>query len=111
MLCAIVMSLSNSRALIDRFELTRAAMTRLHPSRRRVGVGYDTFIDTLSRHSATVRHRHDLSAWKLIERSGRHFHSFGFVVFGVDGTKIETPRTDANLEHFGVSNKGYRARR
>lgn len=71
-LCAIIMSMSNSRALIDRFELARDAMNRLYPSRRRVGVGYNTFIDTLARHgsrligiiTATLREA-------LIERSGQ----------------------------------------
>ena len=107
-LCAIIMSLSNSRALVDRFELARDALCRLYPSRRRVGVGYNTFIDTLARHSSRLIGIITTSLREaLIERSGRHFRTFGFIVFGVDGTKIETPRTDANLEHFGVSNKDH----
>lgn len=107
-LCAIIMSLSNSRALVDRFELARDVIGRLYPSRRRVGVGYNTFIDTLARHSSRLIGIITTSLREaLIERSQKHFRSFGFVVLGVDGTKIETPRTDANLEHFGVSNKDH----
>lgn len=105
-LSAIIMSLTNNRTLLDRFELARDTICRLHPSRRRVGVGYNTFIDTLSRHSARLIGLVTISLRKaLIERSGHYFRIFGFAVFGVDGTKIETPRSDANLDHFGVSNK------
>lgn len=107
-LCAVLMCLASSRTLLDRFELARGVLCRLYSSRRRVGVTYNTFIDTLARHSVRLITivTHSLRE-ALIERAGSHFRTFGFVVFGVDGTKIETPRTDANLEHFGVSNKDH----
>jgi hypothetical protein len=45
----------------------------------------------------------------LIERACGHWRTNGFVVFGVDGTKICVPQTDANLAAFEVASRAHAA--
>jgi hypothetical protein len=105
-LCVILMCWAGGSTLLDRFGLARSCLVELYPARKRPGVGYNGFIDCLSRHSArllkilitTLRKR-------LIEVAGPDWRTHGFVVFGCDGTKISLPRSDANLEYFKLANK------
>jgi len=97
-------------ALMDRFALARAVVVDLYPSRRRPGESYCGFMKCLLRHSTRLLAIiSDALRQRLIERAAGVFKTAGFVVFGVDGTKIELPRTDRNLQAFGNANKEHAA--
>jgi Transposase DDE domain len=105
-LAALMMGWASGSSLVDRFNLARACVVEIHPTRKRPGTGYNGFIDCLARHStrllgiltAALRKR-------LIELAGESYRTFGFIVFGADGTKIQLPRSDSNIAHFGIANK------
>jgi len=103
---AVLMCWGAGPALHDRFALARSCLVQLYPSRRRPGGGYGGFIDRLVRHSGRLLGVVARSLrGVLIERAGGHWRTAGFVVFGVDGTKISVPRTDANLADFEVASR------
>jgi hypothetical protein len=105
-LAALMMGWASGSSLIERFNLARACCAEIHPTRRRPGAGYNGFIDSLMRHSTrllgilTTAFRR-----RLVELAGDDYRTFGFIVFGVDGTKIQLPRSDSNIAHFGIINK------
>jgi hypothetical protein len=105
-LTALLMGWGTASSLVDRFRLARGCVVELYPTRKRPGAAYNGFVECLVRHTprllATLA---EVYRKRLIERAGSHYRTFGFVVLGVDGTKIEVPRSDANLEHFDVANK------
>jgi Transposase DDE domain len=97
---------SSLGTLAERFAEARATAVKMYDSRRRPGSSYAGFIGQLVRHSArllalvttTLRARVQATAgdcWKI----GRH------LVFGVDGTKSDAPRTRANQEGLKIGGK------
>lgn len=105
-LVALIMHWASGSSLAERFALARSCVVEIHPTRKRPGAGYNGFIDCLARHHTrlletlmiTLRRR-------VVELAGDSYRTFGFVVFGVDGTKIELPRSDSNLDHFGTGGR------
>lgn len=110
-LMALLMGWSHGDNLGERFTHSRATLVSMYPSRRRSGNSYRGFIATLMRHSTRLVElltTHLREA--LRERVGHaRFLVHGWCVFAVDGTKIELPRTDANIEAFGLANKPHAA--
>lgn len=103
---AVLMCWGAGPTLHDRFALARSCLVQLYPTRKRPGGGYGGFIDSLVRHSTRLLGIIvDSLRGVLIERAGEYWRLGGFIVFGVDGTKIGVPRTDANLAAFEVANK------
>lgn len=93
-------------ALLDRFNGARSCLVGLYPARRRPGGGYGGFIDRLTRHNARLLQIvTDALRQRSIDRAGRRWRTHGFVVMGVDGTRIAVPRTDRNIKAIGVANK------
>lgn len=109
-LTMLMIGWGSESSLIDRFKLARSCVVEIHPTRKRPGESYNGFIDCLMRHSVrllgilTIAFRR-----RLIELADDDYRTFGFVVMGVDGTKIELPRSDSNLAHFDVANKKHAA--
>jgi hypothetical protein len=105
-LVALMMHWSSGTNLIERFTLARSCVVEVHPTRKRPGAGYNGFIDCLARHHERLLGVL-LGAFRkrLIQLAGDSYRTFGFVVFGVDGTKIALPRSDSNIKHFGIINK------
>lgn len=104
--CAILISMVGGPALLDRFKLARSLIVQLNPTRKRPGAGYGGFIDTLTRHSERLLAVVIVSLRKAVVRcAGPQWRTHGFVLLGVDGTKIEVPRTDANIDQFKIANK------
>lgn len=101
-LCALLLHLLGSGALCDRFATARDAVAAMYPTRRRPGQGYRGFIKALGRQGPA-----------LVPLLGAHFRQLmplvfqrvwqigGRVVFGVDGTRVECPRTRANQKRLG----------
>lgn len=103
---ALLMCWAGGNSLSERFALARACLLEIHPTRKRPGAGYNGFIDALSRHSTRLlKLLTDVFRRRILEMAGTECRTFGFIVFGVDGTKIQLPRSDSNLEHFGIANK------
>lgn len=103
---ALMMCWASGSSLAARFNLARACAVEIHPTRKRPGTGYNGFIDCLARRSTRLIETLTLAYRKrLIELAAENYCTFGFIVFGADGTKIELARSDSNLEHFGVANK------
>lgn len=105
-LAALLMCWGSGPSLIDRFNLARACLVEIHPTRRRPGGGYNGFIDCLARHSTRLLGiLTDVFRRRMVQLAGESYRTFGFVVFGVDGTKIQLPRSQSNINHFGIANK------
>lgn len=105
-LVALMTHWAAGRSLVERFALARACVIEMYPTRRRPGAGYNGFIDCLLRHNARLLETLRIAfRRRVIELAGRGYRTFGFVVFGVDGTKIALPRSDSNADHFGIMNK------
>jgi hypothetical protein len=107
---AVLMCWGAAPTLHDRFALARSCLVQVYPTRKRPGGGYGGFIDCLARHTVRLLAIVIGSLRQtLIERAGGHWRTAGFVVFGVDGTKISVPRTDANLAAFEVASRTHAA--
>lgn len=103
---ALLMFWCTGVCLGDRFLAARACLVELYDARKRPGKGYNGFFTCLTRHHARLRAiLVDALRKQLIKGSGDNFRHFGFAIFGADGTKVQVPRTDANIAHFGVANK------
>ena len=106
---AVLMAFSGAGALVDRFIQARAALVAMYPTRRRPGATPEGFIKALEEHGqhllATSRGglRHGSCVCRV---AGAHWKVDGWLLFGVDGSKFDCPRTVANENGFGVSGKG-----
>ena len=97
---ALLWSWGAEDGLRERFECGREILCRLSP-RRQCGRTYQGFIKILRKWSDRLR---SILIVRLRERmqcvAGEHWTVRGWVVMAVDGTRVETPRTDDNLRHF-----------
>ncbi len=86
--------------LTDRFAHAREVIAS-HAGDQRQSVTYQAFVKLLRRHSASLLYAvvRTLQA-RLREAFPDSYRVAGFVVFGVDGTRIATPRTAANQAAF-----------
>jgi hypothetical protein len=112
--CAILLTWDLAELMTDSFAQARAVVVGMYSSRRRPGESYAGFIATLARQSAahlavilpTLRHH----VRRLAQRCGRwriggDGGGGGWLVFGVDGSKVECPMTAANEAAFGTCGK------
>jgi hypothetical protein len=99
-------------ALTDRFADALEVTTRSAAKQDEFSVSYQAFLKLLKRHSAVL-----LSALlaALRERMQRalaaHYLTAERIAFGVDGTRIDAPRTEANELAFGSQLTPRRGRR
>jgi hypothetical protein len=114
--CAILLTWDLAGLLTDGFERARAVVVGMYPSRRRPGESYAGFIATLARqgaaHLAVVapglrghvrRLAEQCARWRI--GGGGGGGGGGWLVFGVDGSKLECPMTAANEAAFGTCGK------
>lgn len=100
------MALDASGTITDRFAAARSVLDLATPRRRRVGRTYQGYVKALLRHGATIvpaLQAHLRTAVRAVARS--HWTRFGWVLFAVDGTKIDCVRSEANEIHLGVASK------
>lgn len=95
------MAWSESASLAERFATAVPLV-----SQRTLGRTYQGLIKASRRLGPTLL-RGSNRAWREVafRLLGRHWASDGWVVMGVDGTKLDLPRTAANEKAFGVSGK------
>jgi|LSQX01.1.fsa_nt_gb hypothetical protein len=103
---AMLMSWQSASSLKDAFEGCWHVVAGMYPTRRRVGHTYEGFIKALQKHSQrlllivlpALRNQVKLAARE-------HWKIEGWIVMGVDGSRIECPRTAANESAFGCAGK------
>ena len=100
---ALVWAWGEETALTDRYLTARQIITQ-RSDRQRESVSYQAFLKLLRRHSARLL----LAFIEALQRRVRHalspcYHVSGYLVFGVDGTRIDAPRTLANEQAFGAA--------
>jgi Transposase DDE domain len=103
---AIFMVWSPCRTLIDRLANARDTVVGIYPTRRRPGRSHEGFSKALARHGAVI-----LAAladhWRscVRELASGFWKEYGWVLFGVDGSIFDCPRTAANEQAFGSSGR------
>lgn len=100
------MAIDGSGTLRDRFQTARSALDDVLPRRRRVGRTYQGFIKALmARGDVLVPSVKKHLRTAMQEVVGRHWKRFGWVIFAVDGTKIDCVRSADNERTFGIAGK------
>jgi hypothetical protein len=103
---AVFMAWGAGRTLIDRLEEAWQAVVGIYPTRRRPGRSPEGFSKALARAGPAL-----LAAlaeyWRgCVRQLARGcWDEGGWVVFGVDGSIFDCPRTAANEKGFGVSGR------
>ena len=103
---AILMSWQMASTLKDAFEACRQVVTGMYSTRRRAGHTYQGFIKALQKRSGRVLPMVASGLRKAVESvAGRYWKVAGWIVMGVDGSRIDCPRTVANEAAFGCAGK------
>lgn len=103
---AILMAWSPSRTLLDRFAGARETLVDIYRTRRRPGSSAEGFFKALTGPGVSV-----LAVlcdhWRRCVRevAGTYWKVEGWLVFGVDGSKFDCPRTEANEQGLGITGK------
>jgi hypothetical protein len=106
-MAAVLMAWSGAMTLVDRFNQARLVLLAMYPTRRRPGASAEGFVKALDdRGPAVLALLCDYWRSCVCRVAGKHWEINGWVLFGVDGSKFDCPRTLANEEGFGVSGKG-----
>jgi hypothetical protein len=103
----ILMVWSGAATLLDRFSQARMAVAQMYPTRRRPGQSVEGFYKALDRDGQSLLETLCRYWRTCVQRvAGQHWTINGWLLFGVDGSKFDCPRTAANEQGFGVSGKG-----
>ncbi len=104
-LAAVLMSLDAGPTLAQRFESALMVLDRALPRRRRTGRTFQGFVKALMQRSGTLM---GVLIPRLREQTARaaagRWRVGGWVPIGVDGSRIDAPRTVAN-EALGLAGK------
>jgi len=100
---ALVWAWGEETALTDRFFSAQQTIARL-ASRQCESVSYQAFVKLLRRHSALLLFALvEALQRRMRESLARSYRVAGYLVFGVDGTRIDVPRSLANEQAFGAA--------
>ena len=103
---ALLLGWQAASSLRDAFENCWPVVTRLYPTRRRVGHSYEGFSKALERHSGRLLPRVTAALRRAVRPvAGRYWKIDGWLVLGVDGSRFECPRTAANEAAFGCAGR------
>ena len=105
---AILMAWQSAPTLKDGFEACWHVLAGMYPSRRRSGHTYKGFIKALEQHSQRLLAVVSAALREAVSKTAHvHWEIEGWVVMGVDGSKVECPRTVADEEAFGWAGKDH----
>jgi hypothetical protein len=106
-IAALLMAWSTAASLKDRFAQARAALTLMYRSRRQPGRSPEGFFKALDKDGSRLL-ASLAQVWRKLVQSaaGARWKVDGWLIFGVDGSKFDCPRTRANEQGFGISGKG-----
>jgi hypothetical protein len=103
---AILMAWDAEDLLRDAFASARAIVAEMYPSRRRPGRSLEGFMNALVARSDVLLTAVTVSLREAVRQiAGRHWRLDVWVVMGVDGSRVECPRTAANEQAFGCAGK------
>lgn len=103
---AIVMSWCQASVVGDAFEAARDAVVSMYRSRRRPGKSLTGFLSALrGRSSALLGIVAPTLRQAVVRASGSYWRLGPWVFMGVDGSRVECPRTAANERAFGCGGK------
>ena len=105
-LCWVVMAWSIQGQLTGRFREGHETLARMFRGRRRCGKSYQGLTKATQRYGVGLFHEF----WARLRRSvprrvGDAWHWYGWVVFAVDGSRIDAPRTVRNEQEMGKSTR------
>jgi hypothetical protein len=108
---ALLWAWSDERSLTERFSLARKVLIAMSPPVTPPATSYQAFLKmlrtwTFALTAALVAAFRRRMQSDLAERFGVH----GFAVFGVDGSRLELPRTGSNERRFSPAKTRHRAR-
>jgi len=103
---AVLMSWKATASLQDAFAWARECVVAMYATRRRPGRSYQGFIGTLRRQSAKLLEP-VVSALRAATRkvAGAAWQTGRWVLIGVDGSRANCPRTEANEKAFGCAGR------
>ncbi len=105
-MAAVLMTWQPGDTLREAFAATRETVVGMYPTRRRPGEHLEGFLKTLQRHSAALRDNVITGLrLSLQQLAGRQWRWRGWVVIGVDGSRINCPRTAANKDALGCAGR------
>jgi hypothetical protein len=105
-IAAVLMVWAPGKTLQDRFSKARDTLVGLYKSRKRPGKSYQGFVLALVNQSTGLLAGVCQSLRKAVgQLAGPAWRIEGWLVFGVDGTRIDCPMTAANEEFFGCAGK------
>jgi hypothetical protein len=104
---AILLAWQPSLTLKDRFAEARWQLMQMHPGRRGVGKTYQGFIAALLKVSQALLALVVASLQQAVREVAAEscWCVAGWCVFGVDGSKIDCPRTAANEKELGIGGR------
>ena len=103
---ALVMVWDSEDLLRDAVASARRVVVTMYPSRRRPGRSLAGFMNALTRQSDALLAAVMASLRGAVPQvAGRHWRPHGWVVMGVDGSRVECPRTAAHEKAFGCAGK------
>jgi Transposase DDE domain len=103
---AILMAYDPSASLKDRFAQARHCLVAMFPSLRRPGKTYQGFVKALRRLPATFHEALQTHLRQQHQRvAGSRWTQEGWVPLAVDGSRVETPRTEKNEQALGCAGR------
>jgi DDE family transposase len=100
---ALTWAWGEETALTDRYVTARQTIARLSGEQHE-SVSYQAFVKLLKRHSALLLFALvEALQRRMREGLARSYRVAGYLVFGVDGTRIDVPRSLANEQAFGAA--------
>lgn len=105
-IAAVLLSWSPAGLLRDAFAGTRETLVAMYPSRRRPGIELSGFLRSLQKRSAgLLACVSDTLRERTCRLAGEAWRWKGWVLLGVDGSRINCPRTASNEQAFGCAGK------
>lgn len=109
---AILWAWSNEPTLGERFGCAQRLIQHLQGKSAKKSTSYQAFLKVLIRWTGPLVLALQVALRKRMETlSPRDWQGYGFVVFGVDGSKVELPRTKSNQQAYAHSRQRSRCNR
>lgn len=109
---ALLWSWLDESTLVERFQSARSIIMFLFPGQQELAGSYQAFMKMLRRWTAPLV---GLLQTSLQGRLGsalpEHWAVDGLVAFGVDGSRIDLPRTESNEQAYAASRHGQNAKK
>jgi hypothetical protein len=103
---ALLWAWSDELTLADRFRTARRIVIFLFPGQEKLAGTYQAFLEMLRRWTARLRVRIQAALQGRMQCALREcWLVAGFVMFGIDGSRAELPRTQSNEDAYAASRK------